>query len=261
MKNTEFENLILFLENESFFNLGIQIAENYKEDFEKYFGISLDKYKRFDELYLNYQTYKNFKIFVNVNWVKEFGYPISKMFQFYTKVQKYKYMNNNFIKEYWDIDFFLEPYSLKTCTKTFFMNFKELNNLDNLKILDCRSFVAQKFNEDKLLPPFTNWLEFYFSVAKNSSHDKIIRYLFDDKLYYYDLSFVKHKVLDFILEEQNSAKNLKDYIITQQKQNTLNCEFYQNKFVLKILDILDIILKTKLKPRASLKTCTLKNWI
>lgn len=105
MNNTEFENLLLLLENESTFELGIILAQNYKQEFEQYFGVSFEKYKKFDELYLISKSDKSDKIFVGVDWLGEFGCNSIKILQLYRRVHIYRYKTNEFLKNiFWQED-------------------------------------------------------------------------------------------------------------------------------------------------------------
>lgn len=58
MKNIEFENLLLLLENESTFELGMDLAQNYQSEFESHFECTIDEYKELIEFLKNAYDYQ-----------------------------------------------------------------------------------------------------------------------------------------------------------------------------------------------------------
>ncbi|TAG05873.1 MAG: leucine-rich repeat domain-containing protein [Cytophagia bacterium] len=70
MENTEFENLILLLENESTFELGINLAQHYQEEFENYFGCSVEDYKELTSFIFMYDIENIGKPLIDITFLE-----------------------------------------------------------------------------------------------------------------------------------------------------------------------------------------------
>ncbi|MCU0438490.1 MAG: hypothetical protein MUC49_11290 [Raineya sp.] len=85
MQNPKFENLLLLLEHENTFELGLELAQNYQSEFESYFGCNVYEYKELVE-------------FLAKDYLWSFGTPLSKVSKLdFNYVELEKFPTNMFL--------------------------------------------------------------------------------------------------------------------------------------------------------------------